>query len=128
LTEPLERLAHYQALVREVNERIRDVADLDVGIFICECGSRDCLCTITLSLDQYGRIRSNPTWFVLKPGHAVREIARVVSEDADFMVVERLAVFDQEQETDPQSFAEPDVKPQDAALGASPPSCSSTTV
>jgi hypothetical protein len=33
------------------------------------------------------------------------------------MVVEKLAVFDQEQETDPRSLAEPDVKPQDAPLG-----------
>jgi hypothetical protein len=117
LTEPLERLAHHQALLREVNERIRDVADLDVSIFICECGSKDCLGTIALSLEQYERIRSNPAWFFLKPGHAVLEIARVVSQDDGFMVVEKLAVFDQEQETDPRSLAEPDGKPQDAPLG-----------
>lgn len=108
MTEPLERLAHQQTLLREVNERIRDVADLDVGIFICECGTRECLGTIALSLEQYGRIRSNPTWFILKSGHADAEIARVVSEDDGFMVVERLAVFDQELEADPQSRVEPD--------------------
>ena len=108
MTEALERLAHQQMLLREVNQRIRDVADLDVGIFICECGTRDCSGTITMSLEQYGRIRSNPTWFILKHGHAASEIARVVSEDDGFMVVERLAVFDQEQQADPQSRAQPD--------------------
>jgi len=49
---------------------------------------------VALSLEEYKRIRSNATWFVLKPGHVIPEIARVISEDNGFVVVERLAVFE----------------------------------
>ena len=94
VTESPEHLAHYQALFREVNNCIRDVADLDVGIFMCECGHPDCLSTVDLSPPQYDRIRSNPNWFLLTPGHMIPEIARVVSEDDGFVVVETLTVFD----------------------------------
>jgi hypothetical protein len=99
VTEFRKQLEHHQALFREVNDRIRDNANLDVAIFMCECGHEDCMSTVALSLEQYKRIRSNATWFVLRPEHVIPEIARVISEGNGFMVVERLAVFDHEQET-----------------------------
>ena len=94
MIESRKGLEHYQALFREVNDCIRDGADLDVAIFMCECGQVDCLSTVALSLEEYKRIRSKHTWFVLKPGHVIPEIARVVSEDGGYVVAERLAVFD----------------------------------
>ena len=101
--ESRKRLEHYQALFRYVNDCIRDGADLDVAIFMCECGHVDCLATVALSLEEYKRIRSNPNWFVVKPGHVIPELARVISEDNGFVVVERLVVFDFEQATDAAS-------------------------
>lgn len=100
MIESRKRMEHRQALFREVNDRIRDGASLDVTIFMCECGYEDCLSTVALRLDEYKRIRSNPTWLVLKPGHVIRDMARVISEDPAFVVVEPLAVFDYDQETD----------------------------
>ena len=79
---------------------------------MCECGHVDCLSTVALSLENDKRIRSNPTWFVVKPGHVIPELARVISEDNGFVVVERLVVFDHEQEKDARSSAERNGKPR----------------
>ena len=88
MTETRNHLEHHQALFREVNDRIRDGANLDVSIFVCECGYKDCTSTVALSLEEYKRIRSNPRWFVLKPGHVNPETARVIREGGGFVVVE----------------------------------------
>ena len=98
MTETRKQLEHDQALFRELNDQIREGANLDVSIFVCECGYEDCTSTVALNLEEYKRIRSNPTWFVVKPGHVIPEIARVISDHGGFVVVERFAVFDYEQE------------------------------
>jgi hypothetical protein len=77
-----------QRQLREVNERIRDVAELDSSVFICECSDVDCSGTLEVTLEEYDRIRSVPTWFVLTPGHADPTIDRVVNENAAFVVVD----------------------------------------
>lgn len=78
MTESRKHLEHHQALFRELNDQIREGANLDVSIFVCECGSEDCTSTVALSLEEFKRIRSNSTWFVVKtrscqsgdrPGH-----------------------------------------------------------
>lgn len=54
---------------REVNERLRDHAESDRAIFICECNSPDCMGTVELTLAQYELIRSHPGGLVLRPSH-----------------------------------------------------------
>jgi hypothetical protein len=83
-----EHLTHQQRQLREVNERIRDVAELDASVFICECSDVDCFGTLELTLEEYDRIRSVPTWFILTPGHADPTVGRVVNENAAFVVVD----------------------------------------
>jgi hypothetical protein len=83
-----EHLTREQKLLREVNERIRDVAELDVSVFICECSDVDCSSTLDVTLEEYDRIRSVPTWFILRPGHADPTEDRVVTENAAFVVVD----------------------------------------
>ena len=39
-----------------------------------------CISTIELTVVEYERVRSNPTWFVIKPDHDLAQIERVVSE------------------------------------------------
>ena len=60
MTETRKPLEHHQALFREG-------ANLDVSIFVCECGYEDCTSTVALSLEEYKRIRSNPTWLSSNP-------------------------------------------------------------
>ena len=86
----LERLARNQAIFREVNERIGYLAEVNERIgyvaedatseFVCECSNTECISTIELTVAEYERVRSNPTWFVIKPDHDVARIERLSPE------------------------------------------------
>ena len=113
MSESLERLARNQTLFREVNERIQYLGEVNERIgysaegatseFVCECSSTECISTIELTVVEYERVRSNPTWFVIKPDHDLAQIERVVSQDDGFAVVERLILEEYMQETNPRS-------------------------
>lgn len=100
----LERLARNQALFREVNERIKEVADpVDGAVdFLCECSDTDCTVSTPLTLAEYEAVRSDPGWFFVEPGHEQLEIERVVSESERFTVVEKLLAEDFLEQTDPR--------------------------
>jgi thioredoxin-related protein len=113
MSESLERLARNQSLFREVNERIQYLAEVNERIgyvaegatseFVCECSNTECISTIELTVAEYERVRSNPTWFVIKRDHDLAQIERVVSRDDGFAVVEKLIAEEYMQETDPRS-------------------------
>jgi hypothetical protein len=61
-------------LLREVNDRIRDVGRNGSGSltsleFVCECGDGDCVAMVELSTGEYDGIRLG-YGFVLAAGHA----------------------------------------------------------
>jgi hypothetical protein len=63
---------------REVNDRIREVAggfgDDEAGIFVCECDDGDCIASISMSLDEYDRLRLlNPSAPLLANRHPARK-------------------------------------------------------
>ena len=113
MSESLERLARNQSLFREVNERIRYLADVNERIeyvaegatseFVCECSNPECISTIDLTVVEYERVRSNPTWFVIKTDHDLAQSERVVSRDDGYAVVEKLILEEYMRETDPRS-------------------------
>jgi hypothetical protein len=113
MSESLERLARNQTLFREVNERIEYLAEVNERIgydaeratseFVCECSNPECIETIELHLKAYERIRSNPTWFLVKTDHDISQIERVVSRDDGYAVVEKLILEEYMQETDARS-------------------------
>jgi hypothetical protein len=89
-----------QILIREVNERVRDViAPLltvgEEGEFLCECGDEACIETIRLDLEEYGAVRASPHRFVMIPGHqdGIGEV--IAYGNGRFMVVEMSAVPEQ---------------------------------
>jgi hypothetical protein len=70
-----ERLAGNEALFREVNERVAEVADHFVEgataesfTFTCECGSATCTEEIAMTLAEYEEVRTVPTHFAVVPG------------------------------------------------------------
>jgi hypothetical protein len=86
--------SRHQILLREVNERMRDViAPLltarEKGEFLCECGDQACLETIRLDLKEYEAVRASPHRFVMVPGHqdGIGEV--IVQGNGRFVVVER---------------------------------------
>jgi hypothetical protein len=70
---------------------------------VCECSNTECISTIALTVVEYERVRSNPTWFLVKPDHDISQIERVISRDDGFAVVEKLIAEEYMLETDPRS-------------------------
>jgi hypothetical protein len=104
-----QRVAKNEALFRRVNERIEEINEALAGEsesdFLCECGNDDCTAPVSLTLSEYEEVRSNPTHFLIAPGHDVIDLERVIRETDRYAVVkkfageaERIAV-----ETDPRS-------------------------
>ena len=103
MSESLERLARNQTLFREVNERVETLAEGDTSEFVCECSNTECIETVELTLAAYERIRSNSTSFVIKRGHDIPQIERVISRDDGYAVVEKVIAVAHMEETDPRS-------------------------
>jgi hypothetical protein len=85
LTPREERLVRNETLFRQVNERLRELGETfsvvaDTADFICECSNERCIEHISLTPDEYERVRSEPTHFVVVRGHEVLTIERVAYE------------------------------------------------
>ena len=89
------RLAENEALARDVNDRVGEVAaswyaegePLD---FVCECSREDCFERVHLLMKDYREVRSSPHLFALVPNHLVPEIERAIREVGDALVVEKV--------------------------------------
>jgi len=95
--ERAKRLGMNEALYREVNERVADVAEQFIEVetsvspahFNCECGDPGCTQQIEMTLPEYEHIRSEPTRFVVASGHERPEIERVVERQPAYLIVEK---------------------------------------
>ena len=88
----LEPLVRTQMLLRDVNERIAEVAapwNVDPPAFLCECSDPDCVGTVNLSLHQYEIIRSTTNLFVIHEGHEHPDVDRIVQARDGFTLVEK---------------------------------------
>ncbi len=88
------RLARNEDVFREVNESINEAAethgfDSHRYEFFCECSTLGCTERVNLTLSEYEHIRAEPTRFVVKNNHVVKEIEHVVETVADHMVIEK---------------------------------------
>lgn len=101
------KAARNQALWREINERIKAVAQTSGQVeFLCECSRLDCTETITLSMAEYERIRSSPTRFPVVVGHDFPEIESVVEVSDGYAVVQKEgAAAEEVASVDPRSRA-----------------------
>ena len=86
------RIARYEALFRVVNERVREVRPEEAGErlgILCECGDDKCTDTLDLSVDEYEEVRSDPTQFVVRPGHEITSVEEPLKCTARFLVVRK---------------------------------------
>jgi hypothetical protein len=93
VAEREERISRNEVLFREVNEHIEDLQSGE-GVerrfdFLCECGDAGCVETVGLTLSEYEAVRSEPTQFVVLPGHEVPEIERIMRTGDRFSVVRK---------------------------------------
>jgi hypothetical protein len=82
--------ARHQRLLREVNDRIAELAkwnEARVRLFVCECSDRSCADAVEMSAAEYARIRAGESSFVVFPGHERPESERVVDSTGRFVVV-----------------------------------------
>ena len=107
-----ERFASNEALFREVNERVAEVAsryevETRTGAveFTCECGRADCAETMMMTVVEYEAIRAHATHFGVVPQHEQPEIETVIERHPSYFVVEKREQDAQEvaRETDPRA-------------------------
>jgi hypothetical protein len=84
------KAARNQSLWREINERIRLVAEDSGDVeFLCECASLECTQTINLSVAEYEHVRGSPKRFPIALGHDLPAFEDVVAADGRYAVVEK---------------------------------------
>ena len=88
-----ERLAKNESLFRALNENINDLASGLSGRepfeFICECSTSGCFERLSLTVEEYERIRQNGTHFLLAYGHEDIEIEQVIGQRNGYVIVEK---------------------------------------
>lgn len=104
------RIGMNEAVFRDVNERIQDVAaafemtsePLDL---ICECGDASCVARISLTREEYEGIRADPELFAVAPEHVAPDVEEVVERRSGYDVVRKHQGVPAEiaQNTDPRS-------------------------
>lgn len=91
MNERDERMVKNEALFRQVNERLKEIGEsfslvAEHAEFVCECPDATCTARISMSLDEYERIRAKPAHFFMVPGHQRPEIEDVVEEHDHYVV------------------------------------------
>jgi hypothetical protein len=97
----LERQARNEGLLREVNERVHDLAEGawpdDSGLldFHCECGVEPyCGELVRMTGAEYDEVRAQDDRFAVVPGHENPELERVVRRTERYLVVDKRPGFE----------------------------------
>jgi hypothetical protein len=83
------RAGKNQSLFRSVNERVEELVGGGDGLvqFVCECADEECHEQVYLSVAEYESVRRDATHFVVKHGHVVHDVERVVFAGERYSVV-----------------------------------------
>jgi hypothetical protein len=87
------QIVRMQRVMREVNDRIRGIADgqgAEESEFMCECGRDDCHTTFTVMLADRDAARAQD-FFLVAPGHLVGEVDSLVESRLDYDLVAQKA-------------------------------------
>lgn len=92
--EQERKLALNEVMFREVNERLEELnrtfADFTDRLqVVCECADMACAEMIDVPAADYERIRSDPTLFIVVPGHEITDVEDVVEVLPNFEVVRK---------------------------------------
>jgi hypothetical protein len=105
-----ERIGLNEAVFREVNERISDLAE-SFGLeeqpldLVCECGDPACVERITMGRQEYEKLRADSTHFAVFSGHEEPDVESIVERHGSYDVVRKHEGGPAEiaQRTDPRS-------------------------
>jgi hypothetical protein len=91
-----ERAIRNEALFREVNAHIAEIEERFQGMgsaeilpLVCECARTGCSFQIQVDPQTFERVRENPTWFLVAPGHEQLGVESVVERRPDYLIVEK---------------------------------------
>jgi hypothetical protein len=88
-----ERLAKNESLFRTLNENINGLASGLGGQepfeFICECSTSGCFERLSLTVEEYERVRQDGTHFLVADGHEDIEIEQVIEHRDGYVIVEK---------------------------------------
>jgi hypothetical protein len=84
-------VAENDAQFRQVNERVVGSERRPAETFeiVCECADTQCMEHLRVTTEVYERTRSEPTDFLLKPGHAKPEYETVIDANEEFELVRK---------------------------------------
>jgi hypothetical protein len=94
MDERRRRIARNEAVFREVNERIAELAS-EFGLgdrrleLVCECGDASCAKQIEMTAAEYEAIRSDAVLFALYPDHENPKVDEVVEKHDAYHVVRK---------------------------------------
>lgn len=106
--EEQRRVGAKESVLRNVNEGIErghwpGEEDAPVG-FRCECGRLGCNALIMFAPVDYERVRSDPRWFLVLPGHERPGTETVLERRTGYLVVEKRGEAGREaEERDPRA-------------------------
>jgi hypothetical protein len=105
-----ERIGLNEAVFREVNERIEDLAEtfqlkdepLDL---VCECGDASCVRRISMTRAEYEELRSEPHQFAVHPGHEYPDVEELLEKRKGYDIVSKNQGIPEKiaERTDPRS-------------------------
>ena len=121
MADAIERNAETQNLYREVNERVAEVySQFGGGVtedqmselieLFCECGQQaPCEERVNVTAATYERVRSDPTTFILLPGHGIAIVEDVIERGDGFLIARNIGrAADIARAADPRRVGAPD--------------------
>ena len=94
MDERARKIGENEALYRSINEKIEDLNETfgmvaETMAVVCECGQLECIEQIELDIPTYERVRSDPTQFVVLPGHEIPDVEEVIEQSNGFYVIRK---------------------------------------
>lgn len=104
------RMAENEVVFRKHNERLMKWANSYNGIakkegyeaetlnkdtlldFCCECADENCVGRVKESALKYKKIHEAKDTFIIKPGHEVKSIEKVIQKNSNYHIVEKFEV------------------------------------
>ena len=88
------RIGENEALYRVINEKIEDLNQAfgtvtETMAVVCECGLLECTEQIELDIPTYEHVRSDPTWFVVLPGHEIPDVETIIERKESFYILRK---------------------------------------
>jgi len=94
MDERARKIGENEALYRTINEKIEGLNQAfgtvtETMAVVCECGQLECTEQIELDLPTYERVRSDPTQFVVLPGHEIPDVESIVEPREGFYIIRK---------------------------------------